>query len=78
MAVSSNQEPFAYDFERPILEVEREIRALTEKAATHHGDVSARIEKLERKREKLLKKTFENLTAYQRVKLARHPLRPHP
>ncbi len=26
----------------------------------------------------MLKEVFANLTAYQRVRLARHPLRPHP
>ncbi len=78
MADNSNQERFAYDFELPILKVEKEIRAPTHKAATPPGDVSARIEKLERKRDRLLKKTFDNLTPYQQVRLSRHPLRPQP
>lgn len=78
MAKNSNQDRFAYDFERPILEVEKQIRELTERAAAEHEDLSGKIEKLERKRERLLSKTFKNLTAYQRVLLARHPLRPHP
>ncbi len=78
LAKNSNQDRFAYDFERPIMEVEKEIRELTERAAAEHEDLSAKIEKLERRRERLLGKTFRNLTAYQRVLLARHPLRPHP
>jgi len=78
MAKSTNQERFAYDFELPVIEVEKRIRQLTEKAATHHTNLSAEIEKLERKRDELLKETFENLTAYQRVRLARHPARPQP
>ncbi|MHC4591471.1 MAG: acetyl-CoA carboxylase carboxyltransferase subunit alpha [Planctomycetota bacterium] len=78
MASNSNQDRFAFDFELPILEVEKEIRRLTERAAAEDGDVSAKIEKLERKRDKLLQRTFKSLTAYQRVQLARHPLRPHP
>ncbi|MHC4480054.1 MAG: acetyl-CoA carboxylase carboxyltransferase subunit alpha [Planctomycetota bacterium] len=78
MANNSEQERFAYDFELPILEMERKIRELTERAFSEHEHVSAQVEKLERKRDRLLEKTFRNLTAYQRVKLARHPLRPHP
>ncbi len=78
MAVNANQERFAYDFERPILDIEKHIRELSERAASEHEDLSAKIEKLERKRDRLLEKTFKNLTAYQQVKLARHPLRPHP
>jgi acetyl-CoA carboxylase carboxyl transferase subunit alpha len=78
VANNSGQERFAYDFELPVIELEKEIRALTEKAASSQEDLSSKIERLERRRDKLLDRTFRNLTAYQRVKLARHPLRPHP
>jgi acetyl-CoA carboxylase carboxyl transferase subunit alpha len=78
MPNNSQQDRFACDFERPILEIEKEIRELTEKAASGQDDVGARLERLESKRDRLLEKTFRNLTAYQRVKLARHPLRPQP
>jgi acetyl-CoA carboxylase carboxyl transferase subunit alpha len=78
MAANANQDRFAYDFEQPILELDKQIRELSEKATDDQADSAAKIEKLERRRERLLKKTFENLTAYQRVRLARHPLRPHP
>jgi acetyl-CoA carboxylase carboxyl transferase subunit alpha len=78
MAGETGQDRFAYDFELPILEVEKEMRRLTEQATSSHEDLSSKMEKLETKRDRLLKKTFENLTAYQRVRLARHPLRPHP
>ena len=78
MAVNANQDRFAYDFEQPILELDKQIRELSERASGDQSDVASKIEKLERKRERLLRKTFENLTAYQRVRLARHPLRPHP
>ncbi len=77
MVSNDNQERFAYDFERPIVEVEKQIRELTEKG-TAAPDIVARVEKLEKERDRLLRETFENLTAYQRVRLARHPLRPHP
>jgi len=78
MAASSNQDRFAYDFELPIVEVEKQIRAITEQGPSDEVDVTARIEQLEAERDRLLREVFENLTAYQRVRLARHPLRPHP
>lgn len=78
MAKSSNQERFAYDFERPIVDIEKRLRKLVERAATLHTDLSGEIAELERERERLLQETFKNLTAYQRVQLARHPRRPHP
>jgi acetyl-CoA carboxylase carboxyl transferase subunit alpha len=78
MAANANQDRFAYDFEQPILDLDKEISELSEKAVGDQSDAAKELEKLERRRERLLKKTFENLTAYQRVRLARHPLRPHP
>jgi acetyl-CoA carboxylase carboxyl transferase subunit alpha len=78
MAGNSNQSEFAYDFEAPILELEKKITELTERASSQHEDLSAEIEKLEEKRDRLLDEVFSNLSAYQRVRLARHPQRPHP
>jgi acetyl-CoA carboxylase carboxyl transferase subunit alpha len=80
MARNSTQDRFAYDFEQPIVEIEKRIRELTEKGAGEADAeaLTAQIEQLEAERERLLKETFANLTAYQRVRLARHPLRPHP
>ncbi|MFW6188823.1 MAG: acetyl-CoA carboxylase carboxyltransferase subunit alpha [Planctomycetota bacterium] len=79
----SNQGKFAYDFEQPIVEIEKEIRELTERDPAQSGaeegrDISQRVQALEERRDELLEETFENLTAYQRVLLARHPARPHP
>ncbi|MGD2174964.1 MAG: acetyl-CoA carboxylase carboxyltransferase subunit alpha [Candidatus Brocadiaceae bacterium] len=78
MPRNANQDGFAYEFEQPILEVERRIKEFSERAASEHEDLSAEIEKLEHERDRLLEETFGNLTAYQRVRLARHPKRPHP
>jgi len=78
MVNGNNQERFAYDFEVPVVKIEKELRELTERAVSGKGDLAERIESLERERDQLLRETCENLTAYQRVKLARHPARPHP
>ncbi len=78
MSRNSNQDRFAYDFEQPIVEIEKQIRELTEKGDGEAEEVTARVEQLEAERDRVLKEVFANLTAYQRVRLARHPLRPHP
>jgi acetyl-CoA carboxylase carboxyl transferase subunit alpha len=78
MANNSDNQRFACDFELPIVQLEEQIRELTQRAASEHGDLTERIEELELERDRLLEETFSNLTAYQRVQLARHPLRPHP
>lgn len=61
----------ALDFERPILELERKIEEL--RGVTSDKEVLLRLEQeLERKR----REVYRNLTAWQRVKIARHPKRP--
>ncbi len=78
MPGSANHNGFAYDFEQPIIELEKKIKGLAERAASEHEDLSDHIAKLEAERDRLLEDTFSNLSAYQRVRLARHPKRPHP
>ena len=78
MARNENQEKFAYDFELPVVKVERQIRELIEKSESDGTDRTDEILKLGARRDRLLGDMVEHLTAYQRVRLARHPLRPHP
>jgi acetyl-CoA carboxylase carboxyl transferase subunit alpha len=78
MASNAAKEKFAYDFEAQVVEVEKEISELIDKAIAEGKDLTAEVKELEARRDKLLKEMVEGLTAYQRVKLARHPLRPHP
>ena len=63
-------------FERPIVELEKTI---LEMKARHEGgiDLSEEIKSAERKLEKEVRKVFEHLTPWQRVQVARHPLRPY-
>lgn len=59
------------DFERPILELERKIEEL--RHITTDKEVIKRLElELEKKKSEI----YQNLTAWQRVKIARHPARP--
>ena len=61
-------------FERPIMELEKTI---IEMRTRHESgiDLSKEIKSAEKKLEKELRKVFEHLTPWQRVQVARHPLR---
>jgi len=65
------------DFERPILELEKKISELKHFTSEKKIDLSAEIKRLEEKLEKLRKETYQNLTPWQRVQIARHPQRPY-
>jgi acetyl-CoA carboxylase carboxyl transferase subunit alpha len=65
------------DFEKPIVELEKKIQELKSFMAEKKIDLSAEIKKLDDKLEHLKKDTYINLSAWQKVQLARHPLRPY-
>jgi acetyl-CoA carboxylase carboxyl transferase subunit alpha len=64
------------EFERPIIDLEKKISELRG-LSTETVDFSAEIRKLEQKSRKLQKEIFAELTAQQKVQLARHPARPY-
>lgn len=63
------------EFERPIIDLERKIAELRG-LSTPTVDFSSEIRKLEQKARKLQKEIFAELSAHQKVQLARHPGRP--
>ena len=63
-------------FERPVVELEKKIQEL-KTSASEGIDLSGEIKSAEKKLEKALKEIFDNLTPWQRVQVARHPLRPY-
>jgi acetyl-CoA carboxylase carboxyl transferase subunit alpha len=65
------------DFERPIIELERKIEELKLIADAGHIEVNEEVKNLEEKAQKLRHEIFSNLTAWQKVQLARHPARPY-
>lgn len=65
------------DFEKPIIELEEKINGLKELSSSKGVDLSNEIKNLEKKMEQVKRDIFKNLTAWQRVQLARHPLRPY-
>ncbi|HEC68950.1 MAG TPA: acetyl-CoA carboxylase carboxyltransferase subunit alpha [Candidatus Omnitrophica bacterium] len=63
------------EFERPIIELEERIKELKNFSSERHIDLSSEVEKLEKKLENLKKEIYGNLTAWQRIQIARHPQR---
>ncbi|MFA5275985.1 MAG: acetyl-CoA carboxylase carboxyltransferase subunit alpha [Candidatus Omnitrophota bacterium] len=65
------------DFEKPIVELEKKIQELKGFVSEKKIDLSSEIKRLEEKLDHLKKDTYTTLSAWQRVQLARHPLRPY-
>jgi acetyl-CoA carboxylase carboxyl transferase subunit alpha len=63
------------EFERPIIDLERKIAELRG-LSTESVDFSSEIRRLEQKARKLQKEVFADLSAQQKIQLARHPARP--
>ena len=64
----------ALAFERPLLELEARIEALRRSG---RPGIDAEAGRLEERLQRLQRKVFGKLTAWQRVQLARHPRRPY-
>ena len=68
---------FVLDFEKPLVELERQIGYLRKLASERDLDVNGEIGPLERKLEDLRREIYDELTPMQRVQVARHPKRPY-
>ena len=64
----------ALDFERPIVELENKIAELKQLGGPQ---LELEIRRLERKARQLQREVFAELSAWQKVQLSRHPLRPY-
>ena len=69
--------PNYLDFEQPIAELEVKIEELQLVGSDNDINISAEIDTLRDKSAKLTEKIFSNLSAWDIVKVARHPLRPY-
>jgi len=65
------------DFERPIIELERKIEELKGFSSHKDIDISREVARLEEKLIRIKQDVYANLTAWQRVQIARHPKRPY-
>lgn len=69
--------PSFLDFEKPIAELQGRIDELRETALAGNVDLTADVDRLQAKSDKLLRETFAKLTPWQKTQVARHPERPH-
>jgi acetyl-CoA carboxylase carboxyl transferase subunit alpha len=67
------------DFEKPIIELQNKLDELRGHPEKHSLDISfeEEIQLIEKKLAETIRQTYSNLTAWQRVQLARHPKRPY-
>jgi len=68
---------YTLDFERPLLELERQIEEL-KRVAADKPDLAKNVRPLEEQLAALRVDIYKNLTPMQRVQVARHPKRPYP
>ena len=66
----------ALEFEKPIAEIQKKIDEL-QKLSSKHSDLWPEIKNLEQKIEIAKAKVYKNMTAWQRIQIARHPKRPY-
>ena len=64
------------EFEKPAVELERELEKLRARAASQNIDMSDEISMMEAKLAETKARIYENLTPWQRVQIARHTSRP--
>lgn len=66
-----------FDFEKPLVELDKLIQEHKKYSAEKKVDLSSEIKNLEEKRAAKEKEIYANLTPWQRVLIARHPQRPY-
>jgi len=64
------------DFEKPIMELQRRLQELKSHSDKHDIDFDSEVESMELKIRETRREIYENLTAWQRVQIARHVQRP--
>lgn len=64
------------DFEKPIVELERRLNDLKEHSREHDVDLDSEVAAMETKLREMRREIYGNLTAWQRVQIARHVQRP--
>lgn len=68
---------FTLEFEKPVSELENQIRVLKEATQSPNIDISHEIEALQSKVNRMLEEIFSKLSPWERTQLSRHPQRPH-
>ncbi len=66
-----------FDFEKPVLDLEDQIRTLEETSKANGVGMPDEIQGLQNRLEELKKEVYGGLSPWQRVQIARHPRRPY-
>jgi acetyl-CoA carboxylase carboxyl transferase subunit alpha len=66
-----------FDFESPIVDMDKKIEELKNSAQNGDLDLSDQIKDLEKTKNELKQKIYSSLSAWQRIQIARHPQRPY-
>src|SRR5206468_9067890 len=64
------------DFEKPVFELERRLQDLKDHSDEHDVDLDSAVKAVEGKLRETRREIYTNLTAWQRVQIARHVQRP--
>jgi acetyl-CoA carboxylase carboxyl transferase subunit alpha len=64
------------DFEKPIVELQRRLQEIREHSDEHDVDLNTEVAAMEKKIERTRRDIYDNLSAWQRVQIARHVQRP--
>ena len=75
--MTTGSEQVVLDFEKNIVEIEEKIEHLKVLLKDEDIDIASEIKRLEQKLSKALSSAYQNLTAWQKAQIARHPNRPH-
>jgi acetyl-CoA carboxylase carboxyl transferase subunit alpha len=65
------------DFEKPITELEEQLKKAIQLGKDTDADVTKTVKDIEKKLTAIRKDIYENLSAWQRVQISRHPNRPY-
>jgi acetyl-CoA carboxylase carboxyl transferase subunit alpha len=68
---------YTLEFEKPVFELENQIRELQQASSGPNIDLTAEIGALQAKVNTLIQDIYRNLTPWERTLLSRHPARPH-
>jgi acetyl-CoA carboxylase carboxyl transferase subunit alpha len=64
------------DFEKPVFELQRRLQEIRDHSDEHDVDLESEVEAIQKKIEATRREIYDNLTAWQRVQIARHVQRP--
>ena len=65
------------DFERPLLDLEKQLDVLMQSSTNSDMDFTDEIKAIEKKIEQTKRQVYSDLSPWQKVQLSRHPNRPY-